>query len=86
MTPARITLTLYQHAVSPTAKALLLSRTGRVRDAAWIPVSLIGKGDALQLTSPHGDPCREGKFEVEEWKARQLGWIESADERQGELI
>lgn len=84
MSAARMTMVLYQHDQSD--RALLLSPYGRKRDAQWIPLSLLSEPKALKASRPHGEACHKGAFEVAEWKLRELGWIDDADEKQGVML
>lgn len=80
---SRVAINLYQHVTQREGDALLLSRNGRRSDARHIPVSLLTViGDSAIATSE----TLHGKFEVEEWKLRELGWLGTQDDRQGRLI
>lgn len=56
----RVTLDLTEH--TSTDDAYLLSQSGAEKEALWVPKQFCAK-------------AADGRFEVEKWKARELGWL-----------
>lgn len=83
--PDRLEFTLYEHAES-TPKALLLSADGHPGHAHFIPRAHVTEANGTTLMRPHGVPVKRGVFFVEEWKAKEVGWVVEKDERQGEML
>lgn len=79
----RIPLNLYQH--DETDKALLLSTNGNPVGAEWIPREFVEAQTALRPCNPFGRDLHGGRFSIEEWKAKELGWITTENEGQGSL-
>lgn len=75
---------LHQHADKPAA--LLLSRDGCRRNAEWIPRSLLIEPSTTQIIKIEGEATQYGIFYLKTWKAKELGWIEEADENQLRLV
>lgn len=76
----RVALTLYRHGES--ARALLLSATGRARDAHWVPRALVEEPLVTRLVRRSGESSAQGVFLLERWKAGELGWIDGDGEEE----
>ena len=69
----RIPITLYEH--DSTSRAPLLSRDGS--RPQWIPQSLVTSPQGTKLVKVKGQSLAQGTYEIERWKAEELGWGEA---------
>jgi hypothetical protein len=82
----RIPIDLYQHTVRyPSASSILVSRSGRRGDAHSIPRSLVTMPLHVTNAKPANEAVTRGQFHIEDWKLRELGWMQTADENQERL-
>ena len=82
----RIPIDLYQHTTRyPSASSILVSRSGRRGDAQTIPRSLVTMPLHVTNAKPADEAVTRGQFQIEEWKLKELGWLQSEHEGQGRL-
>lgn len=79
-----VALTLYRH--GKTDGAFRLSINGMPGHALWCPRSVMIEPREHTPCRPHGVAVEQALYLIRKWKARELGWIRSEDERQGELL
>lgn len=82
---SRISINLYRHEVTWPSDAWLVSISGKRRDAVNIAKSIVTAPTALAPCKPHGEVVYRGRFGVPEWKLRELGGMQTANENQGSL-
>lgn len=78
----RIPITLYEH--DSKGRGILLSRDGT--RPQWVPLSLVTVPNGTKLVKVKGQPLAQGIYEIEPWKVKELGWGETDDPDQMNLL
>jgi hypothetical protein len=83
----RIGLTLYRMVTKADMPASwLLSPTGLYADAKPVARKLVDVPATLAPVKVGGKASERGLFHIEKWKAAELGWLTSDDDRQERLL
>lgn len=83
---SRIPIDLYQHTTRyPSTASILVSRSGRRGDARTIPRQFVTMPLHVSPAKPANEAVTRGQFQIEQWKLKELGWLQSEDRNQGRL-